>query len=581
MDYNDKPIKIFTAYIMRHKGLFAIDMTCAILASVIDIIFPKVSRTAMNEYLPQGLYKVFFTVMAVMIVAYLIKAVLFYILTITGHRLGVLTESDMRHDIFTHMQELSCSYFDKNRTGVLLSRITSDLFEVTELAHHGPENLIICTITILGTLILMFTIECRLALVVAVVFPICLWFTMANRVKMKSANIEVKKTTGEISATIESCISGIRTSKAFANEDLEEEKFEYTNERFRGAKVQFYKSMGLFMSGMEFTTGIIPVVVILVGGLLIMNKRMDYVDLVTFSLYVSVIVSPIRRLAQSVEMFMAGSAGFSRFLEIMRQEPDITDAPDAVELKDVEGHIEYKDVCFSYDNDVTVLKNVSLDILPGECFALVGPTGSGKSTICKLLPRFYDVTSGSVSVDGTDVRKITQKSLRQNIGLIEQDVFMFAGTIKDNILYGRPDATDEEIIEAAKLAEIHDEIIEFPDGYDTFIGERGVMLSGGQKQRVSIARVFLKNPKILILDEATSALDSVTERKIQSALDKLSVGRTTMVIAHRLSTIRNADKIAVVEDDRVAECGTHKKLLEKDERYAALWRAQMEVDTFA
>ena len=573
-NYNDNPFKIFISYIAGHKKLFAVDMLCALTVSIIDLVFPYVSRVSMNRLLPEKLFATFFVVMGIMVLAYFLKAVLYYVITVVGHRMGVLVESDMRRDIFTHMQDLSCSFYDKNRTGVLMSRITSDLFEITELAHHGPENVIICSLTIVGSLAVMFTIEWRLALVLTVVLPVCLWFTLSQRVRMKKANIEVKKKTAEIYAAIESSISGIRTAKAFANEQQESDKFDQANELFRGSKVEYYKTMGLFMSGMEFTTGIVQVLVIAVGGLLIMGGKMDYVDLVTFSLYVSTFVSPVRKLAQFSEMYMQGSAGFSRFLEVMRTEPGIKDKPGAKEMGPVRGEVEYKDVSFDYGNGVPVLSHIDLHVKPGECLAVVGPSGGGKTTLCQLLPRFYDVCGGSVSVDGMDVRDVTQSSLRRNIGIIQQDVFMFAGTIRENIRYGRPDATDEEIVQAAVRAEIHNEIMEMPDGYDSYIGERGVMLSGGQKQRLSIARVFLKNPKILILDEATSALDTVTEQRIQASLDELSQGRTTIIIAHRLSTIKNADVIAVVEGEHIVEMGSHKELMDKDGIYAALCRAQ-------
>lgn len=573
-NYNDNPFKIFIAYITGHKELFAIDMACAIIVSVIDMVFPYISRMSMNRLLPQSLFTTFFAVMGIMILAFIFRAVLYYVITVVGHRMGVLVESDMRRDIFTHMQDLSCSFYDKNRTGVLMSRITSDLFEITELAHHGPENVVICTLTIVGSIVMMFTIEWRLSLVIAVTLPLCLWFTLSQRKRMKEANVEVKRKTAEISAAIESSISGIRTAKAFANEQQESDKFDKANELFRGSKVEYYKTMGLYMCGMEFTTSIIQVIVIAVGGLLIMGGKMDYVDLVTFTLYVSAFISPVKRLAQFSEMYMQGSAGFSRFLEIMRTEPGIKDKPDAKEMGPVRGEIEYKDVSFDYGNGIPVLSHIDLHVKPGECLAVVGPSGGGKTTLCQLLPRFYDVCGGSVSVDGVDVRDVTQSSLRRNIGIIQQDVFMFAGTIRENIRYGRPDATDEEIVQAAVRAEIHNEIMEMPDGYDSYIGERGVMLSGGQKQRLSIARVFLKNPKILILDEATSALDTVTEQRIQASLDELSQGRTTIIIAHRLSTIKNADVIAVVEGEHIVEMGSHKELVDKDGIYAALCRAQ-------
>ena len=566
------PFKIFLAYIMGEKKLFVIDTICAVLVAAIDLAFPYVSKSSMQTYLPQSMYKTFFVVMAILALAYVLKAGLYYVITVLGHRMGVNIESRMREDLYTHMQELSFGFYDRNRTGTLMSRLTGDLFEITELAHHGPENIIICALTIVGAMIIMATINWQLTLVLAILLPLCLWFTLKCRVKMKAANMEVKKKMGVIYSALENGVSGVRTAKAFANEELEKEKFDAANDLYRGAKKEYYKTMGAFMSGMEFTTGIMPVAVIAVGGLMIMNGSFNYIDLITFTLYVSTFINPVRKLAQFAEIYMQGTAGFERFLEIMRTEPEIKDAPDAMDIGCVKGDIALNDVSFTYDS-VEVLHDVTLRAEAGKTLALIGPSGGGKTTISQLIMRFYDVSGGSVTVDGRDVRGVTQASLRRNIGIIQQDVYMFAGTVRENIRYGRPDASDEEIVEAARLAELHDEIMQMPDGYDSYIGERGVMLSGGQKQRISIARVFLKNPPVLILDEATSALDTVTERRIQASLDRLCVGRTSIVIAHRLSTIRNADLIAVIEHGRVAEQGTHEQLIAKGGVYAKLTEA--------
>ncbi len=573
-DFDRKPLRIFLSYFRPHWRPFAIDMACAVAVSAIDLIFPFVSRGAMQRLLPQRLFGAFFTVVAIMLAAYILKGLLYYVITVVGHGVGVLVEADMRRDVFAHMQTLSFSFFDHNRTGALLSRVTNDLFDITELAHHGPENIIICTVTLVGALGVMFTIRWELALTLLVILPPCLWFTARQRLRMKQASVELRKKTAEINATIESGISGIRTAKAFANESAEQQKFDRSNDVFKTAKRGYYKAMGLFNSGMEFSTGVMQVAVIGMGGFLIMRGSMDYIDLVTFTLYVSVFLTPVRKLVQFMEQYTQGSAGFSRFLEIMRTRPEVADAPDARELTGAKGEIRYDNVSFHYQDGTEVLTDVNLAIHAGERFALVGPSGGGKTTLCHLLPRFYDVSAGSVTVDGNDVRELTQESLRRCIGIIQQDVFMFAGTVRENIRYGRPDATDEEVVRAAVKAQIHHEIMAMPDGYDTYIGERGVMLSGGQKQRISIARVFLKNPPILILDEATSALDSVTEQRIQESLDELSEGRTSIIIAHRLSTIRNADRIAVVEGARIVEQGTHAELMEKNGAYAALQRAQ-------
>ncbi len=574
-DYSKKPLKIFISYIADQKKLFAIDMGCAALVSAIDLVFPYISKNSMETYLPQSLYKTFFIVMAILTAAYLLKSLLYYAITIIGHRMGVLVEAKMREDLFAHLQGLSSEFFDRSRTGTLMSRLTSDLFEITELAHHGPENILICTLTVIGATVLMFTINWQLALVLCVLIPLCLWFTLSQRVKMRNANLEVKRKTGVIFSALENGVSGIRTAKAFANEALEREKFYSANDLYRTAKTDYYRSMGLFMSGMEFTLSIMPVAVIAAGGYFIMRGSLDYIELVTFTLYVSTFVTPIRKLAQFAELYMQGSAGFERFLELMRTEPTITDCENALELQAVEGNIEFNNVSFTYDK-AEVLHSVTLSLSKGKTLALIGPSGGGKTTISKLLLRFYEPDSGEITLDGIDLRRLTQASLHRAVGIIEQDVFLFAGTVADNIRYGKPDASDEEIQNAARLAEIHDEIMNMPDGYSSFIGERGVMLSGGQKQRISIARVFLKNPPILVLDEATSALDTVTERSIQRSLNKLSEGRTSIIIAHRLSTIKDADTIAVIENGELAESGTHAELLAKNGLYAELYRAQNE-----
>ncbi|MEE1274307.1 MAG: ABC transporter ATP-binding protein, partial [Olegusella sp.] len=439
---------------------------------------------------------------------------------------------------------------------------------------HGPENILTCSITIIGALVILLTINPLLTLVLIIMLPACVIFGMRQRLNMQAANRDVKKRTGEINAAIESGISGIRTSKAFANEEAEDAKFDEANEAFKASKVSFYRAMGLFNAGVEATVGLMQVAVISAGGFLIMRERMNYIDLVTFTLYVSTFTASIRKLMQFMEIYTQGMSGFERFVELMRTQPEIQDSPDAKTLTGVQGDICFEDVSFSYNDGTEVLDHINLRIAPGETVALVGESGGGKTTMCHLIPRFYDVTGGRVTVDGNDVRDLTQESLRRNIGIIQQDVFLFAGTVMENIRYGRPDASDREVVEAAVRARIHDDIMQMPDGYDTFVGERGVVLSGGQKQRVSIARVFLKNPPILILDEATSALDSVTERQIQDSLDALSQGKTCIVIAHRLSTVRGADRIAVVDGMHITEQGSRDELMALDGAYARLERAQ-------
>ena len=574
IDFNRPKLAVFASYIYPHRGAFALDMCLSLAVALVDLAFPYVTRHTMNTLLPQKHFTAFFSVMAILFAAYLLRAWFQYLITIVGHRMGTLVEADMRRDVFTHMQSLSFSFFDRNRTGVLMARVTSDLFEIVELAHHGPENILTCSVTLLGALIILLTVNVKLTLVLIVLLPLCVAFSVRQRLRMQDANKDVKIRTGEINAAIESGISGIRTSKAFAAEKAEDAKFDLANEAFKSSKVRYYRSMGLFNAGIEATVGIMQVAVVTAGGLLIMRGELDFVDLLTFTLYVSAFISPIRKLVQFMEVYAQGSAGFDRFVELMRTNPEIQDAPDAKVLSDVKGEIRFDHVSFSYKSGIPVLNDINLTIAPGETFALVGSTGGGKTTICHLIPRFYDVTSGAVLVDGQDVRTLTQESLRQNIGIIQQDVFLFAGTIMENIRYGRPSATDREVIQAAICAEIHEDILHMPDGYQSFVGERGVVLSGGQKQRISIARVFLKNPPILILDEATSALDSVTEQRIQRSIDRLSEGKTVVVIAHRLSTIRNADRIAVVDAQHIVEQGTREELLARDGAYAALEHAQ-------
>ena len=515
--------------------------------------------------------------MAVMMAAFVVRAFLYYVIAYWGHTFGIRVEADIRRDLFIHVQELDVSFFDHNRTGQLMSRLTSDLFEITELAHHGPEDLLISTLTIVGALGIMASIEWRLTLVVACILPVFLAAIMSRRRKMSAASRNEKQKTAAINVGIESSLSGIRTARAFANESAEVGKFNTANEEFKVSKRAFHHEMGVFNATMEFFMTLLSTAVIAVGGYLIMRGEMNYIDLITFSLYITAFISPVRKLANFSEIFARGFAGVERFVALMRVEPALKDAPDAKELKTCRGEIDVDHVSFSYDTEEEtggVLHDVSVRIAPGEVVAIVGPSGGGKSTLCQLIPRFYEVSDGAIRIDGEDVRKITQSSLHRAIGIVQQDVFLFADTVRENIRYGRPEATDEEIVAAAKRAEIYDDIMAMPNGFDTYVGERGTMLSGGQKQRVSIARIFLKNPSILILDEATSALDSVTEVKIQHAFDELSRGRTTLIIAHRLSTIRSADRILVIEDGRIVEQGSHDALLKENGEYAALWRTQ-------
>ena len=574
-DYRERSaLRIFLSYFKPHRGLFILDMICALMIALIDLAFPYISRWCMYELLPQSAYRTFFAAMGAVGIAFAVRAVLTYIIGYYGHTFGILVEADIRRDLFEHMQELDFGYYDRNRTGALMSRLTSELFEITELAHHGPEDIFISGVTIVGALAIMFTIQWRLALVIAAILPVFFAVVWMCRRSMSEASKQVKQKTAVINAGIESGISGIRTAKAFANEQEELEKFNDSNNVYKTSKREFHKAMGRFNAVMEFFLCILSAAVMTVGGFLIMRGQMNTVDLITFSLYIATFVNPVRRLSNFSELLANGTAGFGRFLELMRTEPQMKDAPDAAELRDVKGQVDVDHVSFAYEGDLDVLHDVDLHVGAGETLAVVGPSGGGKSTLCQLIPRFYDVTEGSIRIDGQDVRHVTQRSLRQQVGVVQQDVFLFADSILNNIRCGKPDATEEEVVRAAKLAEIYDDIAAMPDGFDTYVGERGTLLSGGQKQRISIARIFLKNPPVLILDEATSALDSVTEAKLQETFEKLSQGRTTIIIAHRLSTVRNADRIAVIENGRVAELGSHHELMEKNGAYAQLVRTQ-------
>lgn len=565
-------LKKFIKYYKPYKTVFFIDLLCATIISAIDLAFPQLLRTLTKTLFAGAPGKIISALIPItigLLVAYIIQTACRYYVTYAGHMMGARMERDMRKELFDQYEKLSFSYYDQNNSGQMMSKLVSDLFDISELAHHGPENLFISLIKIIGSFIFLFMINRMLAVPMLILVVLMLVFSYGQNKKMQETFMDNRRKIGDINSSLQDTLAGIRVVQSFANERIEQEKFNRSNENFLISKDANYRCMGSFMSGNAFFQGMMYLVTLVFGGFLIAHGRMEASDLAMYALYIGIFISPIQILVELTEMMQKGLSGFRRFLEVVETEPEIVDAADAKPLKNVKGNVCYEDVSFHYsDDDTPVLSHVSFEIPAGKSIALVGPSGSGKTTICSLLPRFYDVTEGRVTIDGNDVRKLTLESLRSQIGLVSQDVYLFGGSIKDNIAYGKPDATMDEIVDAAKKANIHDFIMELPDKYDTFVGERGTRLSGGQKQRISIARVFLKNPPVLILDEATSALDNESERFIQRSLEELAKDRTTITIAHRLSTIRNADEILVVADCGIAERGTHEELLARDGIYA-------------
>lgn len=565
-------LKKFIKYYKPYKAVFFIDLLCATIISAIDLAFPQLLRTLTKTLFAGAPGKIISALIPItigLLVAYIIQTACRYYVTYAGHMMGARMERDMRKELFDQYEKLSFSYYDQNNSGQMMSKLVSDLFDISELAHHGPENLFISLIKIIGSFIFLFMINRMLAVPMLILVVLMLVFSYGQNKKMQETFMDNRRKIGDINSSLQDTLAGIRVVQSFANERIEQEKFNRSNENFLISKDANYRCMGSFMSGNAFFQGMMYLVTLVFGGFLIAHGRMEASDLAMYALYIGIFISPIQILVELTEMMQKGLSGFRRFLEVVETEPEIVDAADAKPLKNVKGNVCYEDVSFHYsDDDTPVLSHVSFEIPAGKSIALVGPSGSGKTTICSLLPRFYDVTEGRVTIDGNDVRKLTLESLRSQIGLVSQDVYLFGGSIKDNIAYGKPDATMDEIVDAAKKANIHDFIMELPDKYDTFVGERGTRLSGGQKQRISIARVFLKNPPVLILDEATSALDNESERFIQKSLEELAKDRTTITIAHRLSTIRNADEILVVADCGIAERGTHEELLAQDGVYA-------------
>ena len=573
-------LKRFIRYYGPYKTVFFLDLFCAAVISLVDLAYPQILRTLTNTLFTgesSAILRALPPIAIGLLVMYVIQSLCKYYVSYQGHMMGAHMERDMRQQLFDHYEKLSFSYYDRNNSGQMMSKLVSDLFDIAEFAHHGPENLFISLIKIVGSFVFLFLINWRLAICLFLLVVCMFLFSLSQNQRMQETFIENRRKIGDVNSSLQDTLAGIRVVQSFANEDVERKKFKKSNHAFLLSKDANYHCMGTFTGWNLFFQGMMYLVTLIYGGYLIAKGQMQVGDLAMYSLYIGIFISPIQILVELIEMIQKGFSGFRRFLEVMETEPEIQDAPDAKDLEHVKGHVSYEDVSFHYsDDDAMVLSHVSFDIPAGKSIALVGPSGGGKTTICSLLPRFYDVTGGRVTIDGQDVRTLTKKSLRSQIGSVQQDVYLFCGTIRENIAYGKPDATMEEIIDAAKKANIHEFIQELPDGYDTFVGERGTRLSGGQKQRISIARVFLKNPPILILDEATSALDNESERRIQKSLEELAKNRTTITIAHRLSTIRNADEILVVTEDGIAERGTHRELLDKDGIYAHYYKMQFE-----
>ena len=566
-------IKRFISYYKPVKGIFITDLICAFLVALCDLMYPTITRNKINDYVPNQNFRLLIGWLIALGLIYLIKAGLNYYITYYGHVMGVKMQINMRRDIFTHLQKLPFSYFDENKTGTIMSRVINDLMEISELAHHGPEDLFISFIMLIGSFIILCTINIPLTLIIFAFIPLLIWFSMKQRVRMSDAFMETRVTVGEVNANLENSISGIRVSKAFNNNSYEIDKFQEGNHAFGKARKKAYKVMADFFTGTNFIIDFLTIVALSGGGIFYFKGIINFGDFTAFLLYIGMFSSPIKRLISFVEQYQSGMTGFKRFVEIMDEKPEDEDA-NAKEVGVLKGEIKFNDVSFSYDENKNILSNLDLNINMGKTVALVGPSGGGKTTLCHLIPRFYEVNSGEILIDGINIKDMTRASLRNNIGIVQQEVFLFTGTIYDNILYGNVEATEKEVIEAAKKANIHDYIMSLDDGYNTYIGERGVKLSGGQKQRISIARVFLKNPPILILDEATSALDNATELLIQESLEDLCKGRTTVVVAHRLSTIKNADEIIVFGNEGILERGTHEKLIAQNGIYTGLYNSQ-------